>query len=211
MNNDRICYVRQTDFFKAMRKERMIRGFLQYMLAPIFLGVAFGLLFLPLIIPFALFAAWIAFKETVNIRCSLLALAELDSKEFDELVRLSTDGRLESAAVGSFAEKGILLRSSYIPYNSIVKMRYYTPELMNEIIKDIITRLLFGFYSKGKLPCVIIYRKVRLFGKEFIMTSEHRLPGNVNYTSSLEKFTDHIVSKSENKVLVDNDYFYSKY
>lgn len=210
MNSDRITYVKNTDFYKAMRKERMIRGFLQHILFTLLLGVAFGLLFWPLSIPFALAIVFFAIREVINIRSSLLALASLSQKDFDDLVRQSIEGRLESAVVGSYTKDGILLRSAYIPYNSIVKMRYHTPDLMNEIVKDIITRLLFGFFTKGKLPCVIIYRKVKIFGKEFVISSEHRLQGNVNHTSALEEFTNRVVANSENKVLIDNDYYFNK-
>ena len=210
MNSDRIAYVKNTDFYKAMRKERMIRGFLQHILFTLLLGVAFGLLFWPLFIPFALAIVFFAIREVINIRSSLLALASLPQKDFDDLVRQSIEGRLESAVVGSYTKDGILLRSAYIPYNSIVKMRYHTPDLMNEIVKDIITRLLFGFFTKSKLPCVIIYRKVKIFGKEFVISSEHRLQGNVNHTSALEEFTNRVVANSENKVLIDNDYYFNK-
>lgn len=210
MNSDRITYVKNTDFYKAMRKERMIRGFLQHILFTLLLGVAFGLLFWPLSIPFALAIVFFAIREVINIRSSLLALASLPQKDFGDLVRQSIEGRLESAVVGSYTKDGILLRSAYIPYNSIVKMRYHTPDLMNEIVKDIITRLLFGFFTKGKLPCVIIYRKVKIFGKEFVISSEHRLQGNVNHTSALEEFTNRVVANSENKVLIDNDYYFNK-
>ncbi len=208
MNKERIQSVCQSEFFKSMRKEWMFKAFVQCFFPRLLLCMAMGLFFWPLFIPFGLLTVAVALKETVNLRCSLLSLAELSPNDFDELVRLNGEGRLESAVVGSFAEGGLLFRSSYIPYNGIVKMKYYTPRVLPQFIIELVMDLLFGSPWRSKLPCVIIYRKVRLFGKEFTMRSEHRLSGNVNHSSALDKFTDTVLARSKNTILVDNDYFF---
>lgn len=204
MNKERIKTIGQSEFFKSIRKERMMRAFLQSILPLIFFGIALGLLFWPLFIPFTVLAIAFALKEAVNLRCSLLALAELSDEDFSELVRLSGEGRLEPAVVGSYSKDGLLLRSAYIPYNSIVRMKYRS----SKYLPAFITELLIGIHWKDISPCVIIYRKVHAFGMSFTLGSKHRMHKNVNYAPALEKFTDEILARSENTILIDNDYVF---
>lgn len=205
---DKIQTVRQSDFFKSMRKEWIIRGLLRSALSPLMLTIVTGLLFWPLSILFSILTAIAIVKELLNIHCSLLALAEMDSKDFSELIFQHSEGRLEAAAVGSYAKEGLLFKNAFIPYNNIVKIKYCSPKPLREMIKDIIEDILFVSPWSFKTPCVIIYRNATIFGKKITLTSKHLLPGNINCAPILDKFTDEIVARSANKVLIDNDYYF---
>lgn len=204
--------IRQSHFFKSMRKEWLVRGLLRSVLSPLMLTLITGLIFWPLSIIFFISAVIVAVREVLNIHFSLLALAEMNEKDFAELVKQSNEGKLESAIIGSYAKDGLLLRSAYIPYNSIVKMKYYTPKLLSEFFKDVISFIFLGSPWRSKNPRVIIHLKAELFGKEFILRFERSLPRGINCAPMLEQFTDKITAKSANKVLIDNDYvFYGKF
>jgi hypothetical protein len=76
------------------------------------------------------------------------------------------------------------------------------------MIKEIIEDILFVSPWSFKTPCVIIYRNATFWGKKITLTSKHLLPGNINCAPMLDKFTDEIVARSANKVLIDNDYYF---
>ena len=204
--------IRQSHFFKSMRKEWLVRGLLRSVLSPLMLTLITGLIFRPLSIIFFISAVIVAVREVLNIHFSLLALAEMNEKDFAELVKQSDESKLESAVIGSYAKDGLLLRSAYIPYNSIVKMKYYTPKLLSEFFKDVISFIFLGSPWRSKNPRVIIHRKAELFGKEFTLRFERSLPRGINCAPMLDQFTDEITARSANKVLIDNDYvFYGKF
>lgn len=206
MNKERLSDLRKSALFKAFVRCRLpalplfsIFGVLLLILG-ILMASSHPLGFLALIAVLLLIIVFVVYNA-IDLYFSLSSLAELDDKEFSLLQNTVKEGRLKRNIIGSYTDHGLLTGISFIPYNDIVKLKYTSTKVLPFISFD-------GLDLDYIPPMVKITRERMIFGKRVRLAFRYYLPSGENAASALDRFTDEILARSDNKILVDNDYVF---
>ena len=206
MNKERLSDLRKSALFKSFISVRLhalpiflIMGFL-FLLSALILTFSHPLGFLALIPVLILILTFLSYTA-VDLYFSLSALAELDEKEFSMLQNTVREGRMKRNIIGCYTDHGLLTGTAFIPYNDIVKLKYTAAKIVPWISSD-------GLDLDYVPPMVKITRERILFGKRIRLAFMYSLPSDVNAAAAIDKFTDEILARSDNKIFVDNDYVF---
>ena len=206
MNKDRLSDLSKSALFKSFIRVQLhampiflIMGFL-LLLSALIMTLSHPLGFLALIPVLLLILTFLSYTA-VNLYFSLVALAELDEKEFTILQNTVREGRMKRNIIGCYTDHGLLTGTAFIPYNDIVKLKYTAAKIVPWISSD-------GLDLDYVPPMVKITRERILFGKRIRLAFMYSLPSDVNAAAAIDKFTDEILARSDNKIFVDNDYVF---